>query len=855
MSFSEDEDILPNESTKSVDIEKSAHWGDWPDTIEQPQAGPSQTRTHENLEARIAVCHRILRESKVLWVMRSELVLMAKWTVFGHSSYKGKQKEIVEAAVSGLDVLVLAPTGMGKSLCFQLPAASEKSGVTVVISPLLEVAALRRKGICTYALTSETPKETRQEVFEDLNSDNPKIRLLYTTPERLVTSEFMGLLGNMYDKETLNRLVVDEAHCISEWGHDFREEFRRIGAVRDKFPEVPIMALTATATPDVQKDIIRSLRMAEHNLFKAIHPFNRANLYYEIRYTGSTSQLSLMTEICDYVLTLHQKRGKPSSGIIYCRTRKTCDELADFLRRKGLSARPYHRGLPSSQLEKTLKDWTVEGGSTSGGIDVVVATIAFGLGIDKGDVRYVIHYDVPKSLEGYYQETGRAGRNGSPSKCILYYSREDVAYAKRLVSQNQNKRFEIAEQNKGPVPSQRSISSLNALVKMAENARLCRHVSICRYFGEIINADDPEVLKSLCDNMCDVCKYPEKTWRRKDKLSPAEYAASQVESWHMANDDEDHCQRPPLVSRTSGTATAATAGEFGRSGRLADKAGSGSYFGTATSLKRGGTALVGGGSANAKKAKVTYGFPTLVTRPFKSAPTLVKPFKPPSLVKTSSKSSENSSVPSSPPSQPRKGTLQAMQERTSVVERERELERDASPVYDIQMQGHERADTPASTSDAEEGQVEVATSRSRSLSPELDLPDVFVELEQPDSQKVDPTRRRSGMNTIRIALHKVFKKNPDLWSRINRAPSSTEKRNRLVDLTAKEVEYESVLCFCCTFEGYRIRLNATVESVKLLTCEEAWDATASTKLATLQNEEFEDAREIVGVLKRTCRTG
>ncbi|TFY83193.1 hypothetical protein EWM64_g815 [Hericium alpestre] len=233
--------------------------------------------------------------------------------IFGFSEYKGKQKEIFDAAMLGADVLVVAPTGMGKSLCFQVPAIADDHGVTVVVSPLL---ALMKN-----------------------------LKLFKVTPEKLCTKDFMKLLTQVYDRDELNRLVVDEAHCISEWGHDFRAEYRQLGLFRRKFPGVPIMALTASATALVQDDILKSLRMEQDHLYKVVHPFNRPNLFYEIRYHAMTNADAQMEDIYNYINGLHRKRGRPSSGIVYCRMRVTCDGLSDYLRRRGLSARPYHRGI------------------------------------------------------------------------------------------------------------------------------------------------------------------------------------------------------------------------------------------------------------------------------------------------------------------------------------------------------------------------------------------------------------------------------------------------------------------------------------------------------------------------------
>ncbi|KAK0202100.1 P-loop containing nucleoside triphosphate hydrolase protein [Desarmillaria ectypa] len=511
---------------------------------------------------------------------------------FGHSEYKGKQRDIIEAAVSGIDVFVLAPTGMGKSICFQLPAVIEDSGVTIVVSPLLalmknQVANLRRKGINVASFTSETTPEDKSKIVRDLSHGVYYNRLLYITPESLCNTDFLRTLQPVYEDGGLNRLVVDEAHCISEWGHDFREGYRRLGMFRRRFKNVPIMALTASATDTVCRDIIHSLGMSEDNIFQAIHGFNRQNLYYEVKCSQPRTSLSHMNEIAEYILDMHQRRGKSSCGIIYCRTRKLCNELASFLCGKGLGVRAYHKGLTPDTLDKTLREWT------DGTIDVVVATIAFGLGIDKGDVRYVVHYDLPKSMEGYYQETGRAGRDGLPAKCILYYTREDMSYLKSLVSQSYYNRVQLANVQNGSAPSQRAGDSFSALVNFAENTDVCRHVLICRYFGEDIASNRD---KDYCDSMCDVCKHPKETRQRKYKLTPLEDAGRIANEWKNS-------------SRTSSSNEVSASNTGWKRPN--------SFSGTSNFEPK------------AKRPKSQAYAPTLITKPFSSASVLNKPFKTP----------------------------------------------------------------------------------------------------------------------------------------------------------------------------------------------------------------------------------
>ncbi|KAJ8591913.1 ATP-dependent DNA helicase [Rhizopogon salebrosus TDB-379] len=740
---------------------------------------------------------------------------------FGHEGYKGKQKEIVEAAISGLDVFVLAPTGMGKSLCFQIPAVADNFGITIIVSPLLalmknQVSSLRRKGIHAVSLTSDTPNKERNEITEDLASGKPRNRILYTTPEKLCTREMTRLLGVVYAEGELNRLVIDEAHCISEWGHDFREEYRKLGAFRERFHGVPIMALTATATPSVQTDIIRNLKMSEERLFTAVHPFNRANLFYEIKYTPALDSLSRMTAVHDFVMTLHRRRARPSSGIIYCRARKTCDELSAFLRGKGISARPYHRGIGSHTLDNTLSEWEA-GGNGDGGVDVVCATIAFGMGIDKADVRYIIHYDLPKSFEGYYQETGRAGRDGSPSKCVLYYSREDAYRLRKLVSDTHAKRQHVASNTYGPQPSQRSIDSFSALIEYAENATMCRHVSVCRYFGEIIDSSDKQVIKSYCDNMCDVCKYPDKTLRRKQNLSSEERVATlshsrSFDADKQEDDDRNSCsapQKPPLSHRNAGQTA------NGGSKRAND----------------------GPGGPSSKKTKLEPMPRALITKPHSSVDSLKKPFKTPF------------KVPFKEPQQ----EVRLLDARQTTEKHEENHNDDKIGFAEDSLESNWR---PSREELPEDEVLEVEPTDFGQDSDvsvdDVDLPEVDIELEMSFSKKIPEPARKRIFHSFRRALCKVLSWNDDtddhgLWVKLNSAPSSAEARHLLLAEIAKDTEY-SVHAMSATESGYRQRAEAKLRAIKLMERKESLWLTDPAH----HNEDEEEAIEIIGSLRSIC---
>ncbi|KAF7364828.1 ATP-dependent DNA helicase [Mycena venus] len=768
--------------------------------------GPSHSkaRTLKREPSGLVDCHRVLTK------------------IFGHAEYKGKQREIVEAAVCGADIFVLAPTGMGKSLCFQVPAVAESHGVTIVVSPLLalmknQVSGLREKDIPVASLTSETSALEKKNIVRDLSSGHPVTRLLYITPEKLCTSEVMQLLTKICYQKELNRLVVDEAHCISEWGHDFRAEYRRLGLFRQNFKDIPIMALTATATPSVQLDIIRSLGMSEEHLVKVIHPFNRANLFYEVRYMSAPNPASQMADICDYIFTLYQRRERPSSGIVYCRTRASCDELSGYLRGRGLNSRPYHRGIPSATLDKTLTEWS-RGGAGNGGVDVVCATIAFGLGIDKGDVRYIIHYDLPKSLEGYYQETGRAGRDGSPSKCILYYSREDVIRVKRWVSTSHTKRTNAAERAAAPAPSQRAVDSLTSLVQFAERTDICRHVSICRYFGEPIDMADEEVVKKYCNKMCDICKYPEKTKRRHAKLSSEEFAATQVPVHVPRGDDEE--DYPPHAgpsransSTNNNNSDIAWRRNFRDSEVQPNNKRSRSEQSDQMSWYKKSKGVSSSNTPSYGKA--------LVTKPFRSAVNLKKPFKTPFLT------SVNTAVDSPP-------ELEVEERESSPVVPDDDDEVEVEP-DDVQL-------------------VEDSKNISRSSSP-LDLPNAEISLEVPFSQKIPASLRHEALIAIRKALHKVFLRGSDIekmWADLGKPNADLDARVSLLNDTAHSLEF-SAHSMCSTARGYERRTEGTVEAVRFLG--NHWGAMDGKGVQQGDEDEWDDAREVLAALKEVCAKG
>ncbi|MGC2237357.1 MAG: ATP-dependent DNA helicase RecQ, partial [Pyrinomonadaceae bacterium] len=326
--------------------------------------------------------------------------------VFGYGQFRGTQDAIIQNVIEGNNTFVIMPTGAGKSLCYQLPALI-LPGTAIVISPLIalmknQVDQLNAFGVNAQFLNSTLSKSEMNRVKKDVISG--EVKLLYVAPESLTKDETIDFL----QKATISFVAIDEAHCISEWGHDFRPEYRRIRGIIDNIGQVPIIALTATATPKVQLDIQKNLQMDEASVFKT--SFNRTNLYYEVRPKHNTKK-----QLIQYV-----KQHKGKAGIVYCLSRKKVEEIAELLRVNDVKALPYHAGLdPHVRMANQDAFLNEEA-------DVIVATIAFGMGIDKPDVRFVIHYDTPKSIEGYYQETGRGGRDGLEGNCLMFYSYDDI---------------------------------------------------------------------------------------------------------------------------------------------------------------------------------------------------------------------------------------------------------------------------------------------------------------------------------------------------------------------------------------------------------------------------------------------
>ena len=416
---------------------------------------------------------------------------------FGFNTFKGEQESIIQSVLDGQNTFVIMPTGGGKSMCYQLPALMME-GTAIVVSPLIalmknQVDALRgfsdEDGVAHFLNSSLTRNETLK-VRKDIKDGRTKI--LYVAPESLTKRENVEFLNDI----KISFFAIDEAHCISEWGHDFRPEYRRLRTIFDEIKRVPVIALTATATEKVQEDILKNLDIPDAKTYKA--SFNRPNLYYEIRPKKDVGR-----EIIRFI-----KQHSGRSGIIYCLSRKKVEEMAEMLNVNGIKALPYHAGMDANQRASHQDQFLMEE------VDVIVATIAFGMGIDKPDVRFVIHHDIPKSLESYYQETGRAGRDGGEGKCVAFYSYKDIEKLEKFLQGKP-----VAEQEIGK-------QLLADTVSFAETS-MCRRKYLLHYFGEHFDAAE-------CNKGCDNCANPKEQFEGKEDLALVLKAVKESKERHRA---------------------------------------------------------------------------------------------------------------------------------------------------------------------------------------------------------------------------------------------------------------------------------------------------------------------------------
>ncbi|NXO59586.1 RECQ5 helicase, partial [Aramus guarauna] len=427
--------------------------------------------------------------------------------VFGFESFKTSLQESATMTVARgeKDVFVCMPTGAGKSLCYQLPAVLAV-GITIVISPLIaliqdQVDHLLALKIKACSLNSKLSAQEKKTILADLASEKPQVKLLYITPEMAAASSFQPTLNSLMSRNLLSYLIIDEAHCVSQWGHDFRPDYLRLGTLRTRIPNTPCVALTATATKQVQEDIVAALKLKQPlSTFKT--PCFRSNLFYDVQFKDLlTDPYTNLKDFCLKALEVKNTTGVYSGcGIVYCRMRDVCDQLAIELSYRGVKAKAYHAGLKAAERTSVQNEWMEEK------IPVIVATISFGMGVDKANVRFVAHWNIAKSMAGYYQESGRAGRDGKPSCCRLYYSRNDrdqVSFLiKKELSNIQEKKGTLKESDKAVM------TAFDAIVNFCEELG-CRHAAIAKYFGDVTPP---------CNKCCDYCKNPGAVKRQLESL-------------------------------------------------------------------------------------------------------------------------------------------------------------------------------------------------------------------------------------------------------------------------------------------------------------------------------------------------
>lgn len=472
-----------------------------------PRSGAQSNNNNSSVApSRPANRTRVQHKSEIIYPWTKDVNETLK-KVFRLYEFRPNQLEAINTTLQGRDVFCLMPTGGGKSLCYQLPAlvqSGKTAGVTVVVSPLIslitdQIASLIALGIGVLSLKGDMDQGSRDFAYNELYRKDCETWLVYTTPEFIAkSSTATEIFSDLYRRKLLARFVVDEAHCVSQWGHDFRPDYTQLGKLRTAYPSVPFMAMTATANNRVRADIVANLKMAGCKTL--VQSFNRPNLQYQVRKKGK----GILADIAQFINTSY----KGECGIIYCLSRKACEEVSDKLNRQyRLKTQHFHAGLSKSDKISIQRRWQ------DGEFQIIVATIAFGMGIDKGDVRFVIHQFLPKSLEGYYQETGRAGRDGKSSVCVLYYQYKDASSHQRMIDDNKDCAQEQRDQQR---------ANLREMVQFCMNYTDCRRTQILRYFDEVFDPED-------CHHTCDNCATPKGDTKIQDMTALAQDATRLVE--------------------------------------------------------------------------------------------------------------------------------------------------------------------------------------------------------------------------------------------------------------------------------------------------------------------------------------
>jgi ATP-dependent DNA helicase Q5 len=479
--------------------------------------------------------------------------------VYGFDGFRSSlQENAIKCVINGeKDVFISMPTGAGKSLCYQLPAIYETNSVTIVVSPLIalisnQISALKKLGISAETINSHLSSNDQKRIRNDLMSNKVDIKLLYITPEMAATPGFGLIVEHLYKTNQLSRVAIDEAHCVSQWGHDFRPDYLKLGRLKERYKRVPWIALTATASTKVVEDIVSLLKLREP-VSKFTCPNFRSNLYYDVVFKDTLKEP--LNELKEFVLNEVGPQDLPAPksvkfcsaksfvekpnvhktnvGIIYCRTRAVCEDIANALSRFGIKASAYHAGMSAHQRRECQEKWM------SGIIKCITATVSFGMGVDKANVRFVVHWNVPQSLTGYYQESGRAGRDGENAKCRIYYSTEDRNAISYLIKQECEKKLiqSDSSNNNHNIEPHEALKRFEKMIKYCESGVKCRHaLLLCEFVG------DDDVIKTGCKSSCDVCTEPKRVQRR----------IQEFESFHLAknlkttqrNDDEDDWSLP-----------------------------------------------------------------------------------------------------------------------------------------------------------------------------------------------------------------------------------------------------------------------------------------------------------------------